>query len=193
MARIVYSCVIEARDKKGYSSALKYLKQANLSTVPQFLKTTKSAGFTFDWLRADVAIKKVFYMDVFVGVTVDSNVYDTSNNSIYLGTPGHDCPLPKPFQRRKGSSSIVGGPQNQTSGDGEDTEDKERLEAHKRIFKHVVRAIFANQSVEVPKESVLDDAYEVMFNMSEDFDDVSFSSFENNSLMLDFSFGRITL
>lgn len=118
-------------------------------------------------MRADVAIKKLFYMDVLIGVTVDANLYDTSNNSFYLGTPGHDCPLPKPFQRAKfKSSEIVGGPQNETR------EGEERQDAHKGIFKYVVRAIFANQTVAIPDETILEEAYEVMFNISEDFDDV---------------------
>lgn len=159
--------VLEARDRKGYSSALKYLHEANFSTVPQFFNSTKSDdSFKFDWLRADVAIKKVFYMDVFVGVTVDSNVYDNSNNSFYVGTPGQDCPLPKPFMRQ-----IVGSVENNKTKSDEDRDYQQ--DAHKKIFKYFVRNIFANQSVEIPKESLMDEAYNVMYNMSEDFENVS--------------------
>lgn len=162
--------VLEATDRKGYGSALKYLRQANLSVVPQFLNASKSGGFRFDWLRAEAAVKKVFYMDVFIGVTVDSNVYDTSNNSLYLGTPGHDCPLPRPFQRRSIVARIVAGSQNTSE---ENREVEERQEAHKRVFKFVVRSIFSNLSVEVPKEEVLEEAYVIMYNISDDFDAVS--------------------
>lgn len=156
--------ILEARDKKGYSSALKYLRAANFSTVPQIFNTTKSGSFTFDWLRADVTIKKFFYMDVFIGVTVDSNVYDNSNNSFYLGTPGHDCPLPKPFISKR----IVANIDNKTKNEEVTKED-----VHRNIFKFVVRNIFANQSMETPKDTLLDKAYEIMYNMSEDFEDVS--------------------
>lgn len=160
--------ILEDIDRKGYSSALKYLRAANLSTMPQFFNSTKSSSFTFDWLRADVTIKKLFYMDIFVGVAVDSNVYDNSNNSFYLGTPGHDCPLPKPFMGRR----IVGGVENKTKNENED-ENKEIRDAHKRIFKFVVKNIFTNQSLEVPKDAVIDRGYDIMYNMSEDFEDVS--------------------
>lgn len=164
--------ILEAIDRKGYSSALKYLRAANLSTMPQFFNNTKSSSFTFDWVRADVAIKKLFYMDIFVGVTVDSNVYDNSNNSFYLGTPGHDCPLPKPFMGRRIVS--ISSVENKTKNeDVDEDENKERLDAHQRIFKFVVRNILANQSMEVPKNAILDQAYEIMYNMSEDFEDVS--------------------
>lgn len=149
------------------------MREANFSIVPQFFNKSKSESFTFDWLKMDVLIKKLFYMDVFIGMTVDSNVYDTSNNSFYLGTPGHDCPLPKPFF--KNSKEIVGNVQNKSNGDDEmevEMEEKRREEAHRNIFKFVIKNIFANQSIEIPKESLMDEAYDVMYNMSEDFENV---------------------
>lgn len=109
-------------------------------------------------------------MDVFVGMTVDSNVYDTLNNSFYLGTPGNDCPLPKPFLGRN-KRIVADVAQNKTKTE-EETVGAEEQEAHKRVFKFVVKNIFANQSLEIPKEALLDKAFEIMFNMSEDFDDV---------------------
>lgn len=68
----------------------------NLSMVPHLLDVKKrDDSFSFDWLKTEVVIKKMFYMDIFIGFTVDSNMYERSNYSMYIGTPGNMCPLPR--------------------------------------------------------------------------------------------------
>lgn len=53
------------------------------------------ARYVFDWIKAEAVIKKVFYMDIFIGFTVDANMFDRSNFSMYVGTPAATCPLPR--------------------------------------------------------------------------------------------------
>lgn len=91
-----YKHVADSIDKTGYKTLYKYLKKVNISAVPHFLDVNKrNESFSFNWLKTEVAIKKTFYMDVFIGFTVDSNMYERSNYSMYIGTPGNSCPLPR--------------------------------------------------------------------------------------------------
>lgn len=51
--------------------------------------------FEFDWLKADVKIKKIFAKDLFLEFAVDSDVYNRSINVMYLGSSRSLSPLPR--------------------------------------------------------------------------------------------------
>lgn len=72
----------------------KYLKEAGLPLVPNYLKTDKVDNQQFDWISADVQMKKLFDMDLFIGFVVDMNIYNTSTNVMYIGSPSASSPLP---------------------------------------------------------------------------------------------------
>lgn len=95
-SRYTFFSVADSLDRVGYKVVYKYLDMLNLSVVPHLLDVKKrDDNFTFDWLKTEVDIKKLFYMDVFVGFTVDTNMYERSKYSMYIGTPGNMCPLPR--------------------------------------------------------------------------------------------------
>lgn len=75
----------------------KYVEEAGLPLIPSlFTKTNDELlNFKFDWLKADAIIKKMLAMDVLIGLFVDANIYNRSENIMYFGVPGLSCPLPR--------------------------------------------------------------------------------------------------
>lgn len=79
----------------GYTVILKYLKEVNLPLVPNFFNKSLNKDFKFNWVKSEVAIKKILAMDVFLHLTIDSNIYETNKNAIYMGSPTNESPLPR--------------------------------------------------------------------------------------------------
>lgn len=95
-------------DQLGLSVIYKYLKLVNLPLIPNYLvKDEKERkDFKFDWLKCEADLKKTFYMDVFIGFIVQANIYNRSENVLYLGTRGLQCPLPR-YEKFKLYTSII--------------------------------------------------------------------------------------
>lgn len=75
----------------------KYLKRAKLPVVPSLftVSDTERDSFTFNWMKTETLIKQIFMMDVFIGFAVDANIYNGSENVIYVGQLYQRCPLPR--------------------------------------------------------------------------------------------------
>jgi hypothetical protein len=75
----------------------KYLQEVDLPSVPSiFTKTEQEIeDFKFDWLKSETMIKKFFAMDVLIGFFVEANIFNRSENVMYIGVPGLRCPLPR--------------------------------------------------------------------------------------------------
>lgn len=68
----------------------------NLPVVPNFFnKSLNQQNFQFDWAKTEVSLKLVLAMDIFIGFTVQPNIYKRNENVIYLGVLYQSCPLPR--------------------------------------------------------------------------------------------------
>lgn len=76
---------------------MKYLKLVGLPLVPRYFTLSEGdkAKFEFDWIKADVKVKKIFAKDLFLEFTVDSDVFNRSLNVMYLGKSRNLSPLPR--------------------------------------------------------------------------------------------------
>lgn len=75
----------------------KYLVRAKLPIIPNYFNITEDAksNFSFDWMKTETLIKQIFMMDVFIGATVDSNIFNGTENVIYVGKIFQKTPLPR--------------------------------------------------------------------------------------------------
>ncbi|RZB39536.1 neprilysin-like, partial [Asbolus verrucosus] len=138
----------------------KYLQEVGLPQIPSLLTKTDEeiADFKFDWLKADAVIKKTFAMDVLIGFGVDANIYNRSENVMYIGVPGQRCPLPSPFKNKNKKVHKT---------DGKETDFEElRKTANTNIIKFVLTTVIKNATSEEPKEDLLQQATEVLLNMT---------------------------
>lgn len=97
-SRLFYRACMDTDTLKrlGFSVMFKYLKQAELPMVPRFFeKPSDTSGFHFDWMQADVNLKRLLDMDLFVGFLVDANIYNRTMNVMYIGRPSASSPLPR--------------------------------------------------------------------------------------------------
>lgn len=87
----------DALDQLGLGSINKYLRRARLPVVPSIftVPAAERATFTFNWMKSETLIKQSFMMDVFIGFVVDANIYNGSENVIYVGQLYQKCPLPR--------------------------------------------------------------------------------------------------
>lgn len=76
---------------------MKYLQKVDLPLVPRYftLSQEDQNKFEFDWMKADVKVKKVFAKDLFLEFAVDSDVFNRSLNVMYLGKSRNSSPLPR--------------------------------------------------------------------------------------------------
>lgn len=84
-------------DKLGYAPVFKYLSLVGLPTAPTYLNLsdTSTNNFKFDWLSTEVSLIKILAMPLFIGISIEPNVYNTSVNCIVLGVPDMESPLPR--------------------------------------------------------------------------------------------------
>lgn len=94
---ILIVLILDTINKLGYSVILKYLQQVDLPLVPRYftLNQHDQEKFEFDWVKADVNVKKVFAKDLFLEFTVDLDVFNRSINVMYLGRSRNLSPLPR--------------------------------------------------------------------------------------------------
>ena len=80
----------------GYTVLLNYLKEVGLPPVPSFLTLSPKQlkNFTFDWMKADVNVKMILGMDLFIPFEIEPYVYNTSYNVMYMGSSRSKSPLP---------------------------------------------------------------------------------------------------
>lgn len=81
----------------GLTSTYKYLKKVKLPIVPNYFTLTddQKLSFSFDWMKTETLIKQNFMMDVFIGAVVDNNIFNGTENVIYVGRIFQSTPLPR--------------------------------------------------------------------------------------------------
>lgn len=75
----------------------KYLKRVKLPIIPNHFTMTNEqrSSFSFDWMETETLIKQIFMMDIFIGATVDNNIFNGTENVIYMGRIFQSSPLPR--------------------------------------------------------------------------------------------------
>lgn len=84
--------LLESADALGLQPLYHYLSSIDLPIVPTFFD---SRDDKFDWMRSEVLLKTVLAMDVFIGFTVQPNIFKRDQNVIYVGLLFQSCPLPR--------------------------------------------------------------------------------------------------
>lgn len=180
------SCMnIDALDKLGFSSIIKYLKEVNLPVFPNFFNKSLNANFTFDWISIEVALKKTFAMDNFIGVLVDADIFNRSRNVIYMGTPGTSCPLPSTFNTERKTLRTS---KNYVVDDDEEDETL-KADAYKRMIKGVITMIYSNISSKAISDTDLNRASNIIWNITSDLKELS----KNNSTNGDIQFYKLKI
>ncbi|KAF5282082.1 hypothetical protein FQA39_LY00607 [Lamprigera yunnana] len=158
---------IEKLNELGYEGIKKYLQEVNLPIMPSIFNNTKHTNFTFDVIAVEVALKKTFAMDTFIGFLVDADIFNRSRNVIYMGTPEDQCPLPSLIKtnhkRLKKSKKSL--------GDNDADKEKAKAEAYKRMVKKVIKTISLNITDKAPSQEMLQIAADVVWNITEDLKD----------------------
>ncbi|KAK5643359.1 hypothetical protein RI129_007204 [Pyrocoelia pectoralis] len=173
------SCMDTATlDKLGYNGIIKYLHEVKLPVMPNFFNKTAHADFKFDWIKVEVALKKTFAMDNFIGLLVDADIYNRSRNVIYMGTPDSPCPLPSPV-KSKNNQKIA----RRNNVEEKDLEkEKLKAEAYKRMVKEVIKRLSLNISSKVPNDLLVDEAANVIWNITSDLTELADINSTNNDL-----------
>lgn len=154
----------DALDDLGLSVLYKHLEAVDLPLVPSLLTKTEDeiASFKFDWLKSDAVIKKAFAMDVLIGFAVEANIFNRSENVMYIGVPGQRCPLPSPFKKIE---------DKKTEGENPSFEELRKL-TNAKIISFVLSTIYKNVTSEEPKEETIQLATEVLLNMTYNIDEL---------------------
>ncbi|KAI4463568.1 zinc metalloprotease family m13 neprilysin-related [Holotrichia oblita] len=166
------SCMdVDSLNKLGYSIILKYLQKVDLPLVPRYftLSQDDQNKFEFDWMKADVKVKKVFAKDLFLEFTVDSDVFNRSINVMYLGKSRNSSPLPSPFTFKK----YVDKKTTRRKRVKLELDEEELFEsAYKRVVVTVMKAIISNVT-KVPSEKVLVEASNIIWNITDDISELA--------------------
>ncbi|XP_060530222.1 endothelin-converting enzyme homolog [Cylas formicarius] len=155
------SCIdTDALDVLGISVMFKYLKMVGLSLVPSVF--APDLGSNFSWVKTEASIKQVFAMDVFIGFTVQPNIFKREQNVIYLGVLYQNCPLPSPIKvkKTKGSKKV-------DESEEDETELQFKVVARSKIIRFLINEFARNLSLSSPKKEVLQLAVDVVNNITE--------------------------
>lgn len=69
-----------------------------LPAIPAFMNMTEDVdirNYTFDWIKTEALMTRVLDLQLFIGFTVEPNVFNTSKNCMVMGVPSMDSPLPR--------------------------------------------------------------------------------------------------
>ncbi|KAF2902883.1 hypothetical protein ILUMI_03304 [Ignelater luminosus] len=96
MKDLYTSCTdTDTLDSLGYTDLFKYLKKLHLPTLPRFFNSnTSKNSSSFDWIKREVAMRTTLGAGVFVDLLVGPNIYNTTENVIYMGFPNSNSLLP---------------------------------------------------------------------------------------------------
>ncbi|KRT81252.1 Peptidase, partial [Oryctes borbonicus] len=166
------SCMdTDSINKLGYSVILKYLQQVDLPLVPRYftLNQNDQEKFEFDWVKADVNVKKVFAKDLFLEFTVDLDVFNRSINVMYLGRSRNLSPLPSPFTT-KNYRSERGTKRKSAKIESDEAELFEA--AYKRVTVAVMKAVISNVT-QVPSDEALTEAANIIWNITDEISEMA--------------------
>uniref|UniRef100_A0AAR5PYJ0 Endothelin-converting enzyme 1 n=2 Tax=Dendroctonus ponderosae TaxID=77166 RepID=A0AAR5PYJ0_DENPD len=167
--KLYESCLAtDALDHLGLNPLYDVLSLTNLPLVPSFFNQTPSSG-QFDWIKSEILLKLVLAMDVFIGFTVQPNLYRRNENVMYMGVLYQSCPLPSPLKnnrwlsKQRKARSALEPMEDEESGDARE---ELRRKIRSDIFKHVTKYIMGNTSQEVAEENDLQKAADIINNIT---------------------------
>ncbi|KAJ8983447.1 hypothetical protein NQ317_013320 [Molorchus minor] len=120
-------------------------------------------------MRTETLLKQVFMMDVFIGFAVDANIYNGSENVIYIGLPYNTCPLPR--KRRQQRHAKYADDKNDGEQDDEETQNQAVLD----IMKFIIKEIIKNNTDTLPNDMVLQESIDVIRNISDFIIELNFN------------------
>ncbi|CAH1159649.1 unnamed protein product [Phaedon cochleariae] len=169
------SCMdVDAIDDLGMTPMYQYLKRVNLPLLPSYITKTEAekANFIFDWMKSETRIKQIFMMDIFIGAAVDANIFNGSENVIYIGQIYQKCPLPSPLKKTKKQtgSSII----NKQDKNDETEVSYEELSKtiNTNIIKYVLQQFALNNTKDVPNDELLQKAASIIIDTSEAIEEI---------------------
>ncbi|XP_072385785.1 endothelin-converting enzyme 1 isoform X1 [Diabrotica undecimpunctata] len=165
------SCMdVDTLDELETTTIYPILEKLNLPTIPTYLTDPNDKNFVFDWPRTETLIKNYLLMDVFMGVDVASNVFNGSENVLYVGQLSKTSPLPSPTKNKRKSMhhNIIG---RKTETDEDQYKQLER-NVHDNIVKYVITTIVLNVTGKPPAEDVLETASTVILDVGEFIDEL---------------------
>ncbi|CAH1963552.1 unnamed protein product [Acanthoscelides obtectus] len=155
----------ETADELGLTPIYPYLKKSNLPLIPNYITLSQEErdAYVFDWVQSETNIKRIFMMDVFIGVDVGANVYNGTENVIYVGVIFQTCPLPSPVQKKRSKNSI----RRKTRSEGSSVHDTLEEEANRNVIKYILKQIAVNVTGETPDDNIIDEAASVILNVTD--------------------------
>ncbi|XP_022902040.2 neprilysin [Onthophagus taurus] len=165
------SCMnLESINKLGYSVIFKYLKLIELPSVPKIFNATEQEvdSYQFDWIKADVNSKKMFATDLFVQFLVDADIFNRSQNVMFLGSSRATSPLPSPFKK----SNYKKNKSKQDDKTKNEDEDETYEKTYKNVAKVVMRIIVGNVT-KAPDEKSLQKIVDLLWNVTETLSDLA--------------------
>ncbi|XP_044749449.1 neprilysin-like isoform X2 [Coccinella septempunctata] len=192
-SRMLYrSCMDqESTDQLGFTVIFDYLEKVGLPKIPTLLSSLpddEKSNYKTDWLKLEVAVKKIFRKDVYFGFIVDVNTYNVSANVMYIGSPGNQCPLPSPFRSTKVEEEFKFLKKTKAS----DTNRKElKNKIRGKIIKYVITQLMNNSTAEKPSEELLDQAAFVINNITNTINELTDNYTSSTSEPVNYTFTNL--
>ncbi|XP_066145515.1 endothelin-converting enzyme homolog [Euwallacea fornicatus] len=176
--RLYESCITkEYTEAVGLMALYDYLAMVNLPIVPSFIN--RSNNTQFNWVKTEVSMKMVLAMDLFIGFTVQPNIFKRDQNVIYLGILLQNCPLPSPFRNEKLGHKRGSWQGNwiRNNSDEEGNEHAEdellRNKVRSNIIKYVMRNILKDNNYVGINGSQLQVAADIINNITSYIDELN--------------------
>ncbi|XP_066245414.1 neprilysin isoform X2 [Euwallacea similis] len=180
LAKKLYeSCVIkEYTEALGLTPLYDYLAMINLPIVPSFIN--QSENTQFNWVKAEISMKIVLAMDVFIGFTVQPNIFKRDQNVMYLGIQFQSCPLPSPIRKEKLRHKFKSWQgnwvrnKNDEEEEDEEAEDKfMRNQIRSNIIKYVIKNVLKDNNRLDIEDSQLQVAADIINNITSYMDELN--------------------
>ncbi|CAG9861144.1 unnamed protein product [Phyllotreta striolata] len=155
------SCIdSETIDNLGLTTIYPYLGKLNLPIVPSLLNASNSSAVKFDWLRTDALAKQYLLMDLFIGATVGPNIFNGSQNVLYVGKIYQTTPLPSPLKK------------SQKPLNKRDTNQELKRTVRSNIIKYLIGQVVFNTTGTTPAANLLENAADVIMDISDFVDEI---------------------
>ncbi|KAG5890095.1 hypothetical protein JTB14_003658 [Gonioctena quinquepunctata] len=179
---------MDARNALGLTSMNKYLKKVKLPVLPNFiLKTVEEReNYIFNWMKSEALIKKYFKLDVFIGASVTVDAYNVSQKILSIGSVGAKCPLSSPGYPEEKDEEVeqididsieynITSMGNFSSNEEVSEKLSERNIIKTKMIKYVLREAAINITGEIPEDSVLQEAVDVILEVEDAIQEVGYS------------------
>ncbi|XP_017772968.1 PREDICTED: neprilysin-11 [Nicrophorus vespilloides] len=147
------SCMdVESINNLGYSVIYKYLKEVGLPEIPSYFSgKSVDDDIDFDWIEVSVKLKQIFAMNLFIQFDIDADIYNRSNNVLYIGSGISSAPLPSPFKLKRKTKEMR---KSQNADDDEDDFDVEeylrKLEVNsKNAMKRIIEVVLNTSEMSI--------------------------------------------